>query len=315
MKNIDNSTHEIMTDLMIVVLIIFMLIVVALSLDIHNKINIISRENTFSGGKTQPLMLVSPVKYSSREEIAIYPQSVFYSGDKEASVMAISPASFANLLSFIDYGEIIDEGRTLPLINISMYGKDANVNINYFDSMSGETGVLKPAILTSLLQSVWPGYGFGKTPENYFFKVNKRAKIYFESDESNGQKTIVIGHYAIDITNTGTDNLFILNTLATAITDFIYIGAFNMEERFDILKAVEGEEATQYYKDWGRHGAGNKAAPFVKYAEAKKQFIEYRSRLNLTPPEWVETFFLDKIGANLKIISTQKHKIKLTKNN
>lgn len=306
MIELDNSTHEIMTDLMIVVLIIFMLIVVALSLDVHNKINIISKDNTFSGGKNQPILVVSPVKYKTREEIAIYPQSVFYSEDKKASVMAISPTSFINLLSFIDYGEIIDNDRTLPLINISLYGTGTNININYFNAETRETGVLKPDILKGLLKHVWPGYEFGQTPANYFFKVTKRARVFFESDDVDGKKSIVIGHYAIDISDSGPENLFILNTLATAITDFIYIGEYNFAERLNVLKEVEGEEAALYYNNWGTNESETIEAPFVKYVDAKKQFIEDRTRQNLTPPPWVEDFFLDKIGANLKIISTKK---------
>ena len=307
MMEIDNSTHEIMTDLMMVVLIIFLLIVVALSLDVHNKINIVSQDNTFSGGRTQPVLIVSPIRYSKNNKIAIYPQSILYTNSKETSVIAASPASFAGLLAFIDYGEINDNGRKRPLLNLHLYGRDTQDNISYEDSYNGENGTLDIKMLENILRTVWPDYQFSEASEDYFFNVTKRAKVYFETDVVNGKKSIIIGHYVIDITDTSMDSFFILNTLSTSVTDFIYIGEFNKEERINTLKKYYDEAAATYYDEWGKTGhLLNLPAPFVKYPKARKAFIDQRVSLNVTPPQWAMALFLDRVGANLKIISTKK---------
>ncbi len=307
MIEIDNSSNEIMTDLMMVVLIIFLLIVVALSLDVHNKINIVSKDNTFSGGRNQPALIVSPIKYSNGCKIAIYPQSILYSRNKNSSVIAISPASFAGLLSFIDYGEINDKGKKRPLLNLHLYGAGSRESISYKDNHNGENGVLDPQILESMLSTVWPDYQSGETNQKYFFNVTKRAKVYFETDIFNSKKSIIIGHYVIDLSEGSMDSLFILNTLSTSVTDFIYIGEFNKTERIDILRQNNGDMAAAYYDEWSKTGhLNNLPAPFVKYPKARHSFLEQRQALNITPPQWAMDLFLDKVGANLKIISTKK---------
>ena len=113
-------------------------------------------------------------------------------------------------------------------------------------------------------------------------------------------KQIIIGHCAIDISG---KEIGIFNSLATALTDFVYLGEFNKAERISFLKEYNGPEAAAYYEKWAEN-EDRLDSPFVRYEKSRIMFIRQRQHMNITPPQWVKSEFLDKIGANLKIMGS-----------
>jgi len=307
---------------MMVVLIIFLLMIVTLILSVSNHLNIVSKESTYSGGFQRPSLLVDAIHSRGVDHIVTYQldyeADVLISADVECK---FTPNMFANLLIFIDPGKISysKQASRLPMLTIrTRSGPNINPDIDKdkIDSGSepltnkrltledGTSGIVETNIIWTVVKNVWPGFNPAdfQMPVSGHFNVVNRPKIYYETSEKNGAKQIVIGHCVIDISG---KEIGIFNSLATALTDFVYLGKFNKEERIQFLKKFNGPEAAAYYENWAESG-DRLPSPFVKYEESRRMFIRNRRNMNITPPQWVKSEFLDKIGANLKIMGAVK---------
>ena len=108
-----------MSDLMMVILIIFLLMIVTLILSVSNHLNIVSKESTYSGGFQRPSLLVDAIHSDGLDHIVTYQldyeADVLVSADVECK---FTPSMFANLLIFIDPGKIDYKSRRLPMLTI-----------------------------------------------------------------------------------------------------------------------------------------------------------------------------------------------------
>ncbi|MBW1894177.1 MAG: hypothetical protein JRI91_10855 [Deltaproteobacteria bacterium] len=314
------NPFDVMSDLMMVILIIFLLMIVTLILSVSNHLNIVSKESTYSGGFQRPSLLVDAIRSGGVDHIVTYQldyeADVLVSADVECK---FTPSMFANLLIFIDPGDIGYKNRRLPMLTIRTRSS-SNINPNFskdeIDNSSepfaerrltledGTSGIVESNIIWDIVKNVWPGYEANdfQIPVSGHFNVVSRPKIYYETSDKNGAKQIIIGHCVIDISG---KEIGIFNSLATALTDFVYLGEFNKEERIRFLKEFNGPEAAAYYENWAESG-DRLPSPFVKYEESRRMFIRNRRNMNITPPQWVKSEFLDKIGANLKIMGAVK---------
>lgn len=310
------NPFDVMSDLMMVILIIFLLMIVTLILSVSTHLNIVSKESTYSGGFQRPSLLVDAIRAGGRDHIVTYQldyeADVLVSADVECK---FTPAMFANMLIFIDPGELNYKDRRLPMLTIRSrsnptIGKDGiNQDTILFDEKrltleDGTSGVVDSNIIWDIMKNVWPGF----RPKDFqipvagHFNVISRPKIYYETSRKNGSKQIVIGHCVIDIAS---KEIGIFNSLATALTDFVYLGEFSKEERIQILNEFDGPKAASYYATWEKNGDVY-GSPFVKYEKSRKMFIRKRRNRNIKPPQWVKSEFLNQIGANLKIMGAVK---------
>jgi hypothetical protein len=301
------NPYESMSDLLLSVLIIFILMLVVLSLDVSKKITILSNDNTYSGGNIRPALLLDSVVYSDGfRGFSFYDQRNLYSDEsgKEIFVYGMEGTYFIGLLPFIDPGLIRfnDDNKSL-LLKIQIYDKLKNFNYNHVNE-KGETGEIDISFLDQNLRKIWGNYNnISDNIPGDEFKVIDRVKIHYESIETNGKKEIIIGHYPIDVTN-DLDELskVIFNMLATSLTDFVYLGKYDSDERLSFFEKYGGDEAVKYFSDYLINADNAKIPPFVQYPSVAKKIIEFKQAKNYTPPGWIKEKFLNKIGANLKII-------------
>jgi len=164
----------------------------------------------------------------------------------------------------------------------------------------GTSGTVAGSIVWNIVKRIWPRYKANdfQIPVSGHFNVLSRPKIYYETSQRNGHKQIIIGHCVIDISG---KEIGIFNSLATALTDFVYLGEFNKAERIQFLRDYNGFEAAAYYEKWA-DSEDRLDSPFVMYEKSRHMFVKRRQNMNITPPQWVKSEFLDKIGANLKIM-------------
>jgi len=314
------NPFDVMSDLMMVILIIFLLMIVTLILSVSNHLNIVSKESTYSGGFQRPSLLVDAIHSGGIDHIVTYQldyeADVLVSADVECK---FTPSMFANLLIFIDPGKIDYKSKRLPMLTIrtrSVSGEKSIKNSSMDSSNGGQyqepfyekrltledgtSGTIASSVIWNIVKRIWPGYEANdfRIPVSGHFNVVSRPKIYYETSQKNGVKQIIIGHCVIDISG---KEIGIFNSLATALTDFVYLGEFNQKERIQFLKEFDGPEAAAYYENWAT-GGDKLDSPFVTYEKSRRMFIKNRQSMNITPPQWVKSDFLDKIGANLKIM-------------
>ncbi len=301
----DDEIGDTLVDLLTILLLVFLLVIVRFTFSVL-KVEFSSKENTFVGGMTRPGFLVSPIHFSDKNVIYIYKHGE-EDISSDASLFGLTAENFASLIGFIDYGSIVLENKHYPVFNITL-SEDSQKIINpVIINEEGEKGKIKKEILTDILKQVWPNYNIEELPENLFgsFKINKRPKIYYESLESNGHKMIVIGTVIIDVTN-GISSYykFIFDTLATEMMDFVYLGKFNRKERLHFLEKYGTDNSLIYYKKWSRNPE-NILPPLAKYNRPRIEYIKARVLKNEKPPTWINSLFLDRIGAKLKIIGSR----------
>jgi hypothetical protein len=311
------NPFDVMSDLMMVVLIIFLLMIVTLILSISNHLNIVSKESTYSGGFQRPSLLVDAIHSERGDHIVTYQldyeADVLVSADVECK---FTPSMFANMLIFIDPGEINYKKRRLPMLTIRTRS-DSNRNKGGINDSSptlfseekltledGTSGTVESDIIWDIVKNIWLGFNPKdfQIPVAGHFNVVSRPKVYYETSKKNGVKQIVIGHCVIDISS---KEIGIFNSLATALTDFVYLGEFNKENRIQFLEKFDGTEAAAYYEEWVKSG-DILDSPFVKYEKSRKMFIRKKQSMNIKPPQWVKSEFLNRIGANLKIMGAVK---------
>lgn len=309
----NSSPFDVMSDLMMVILIIFMLMIVTLILSVSTHLNIVSKESTFSGGFQRPSLLVNAVRSADQDYVITYQldyeSDILVSADVECK---FTKKMFSNLLIFIDPGELGYKSRRLPMIAVRIKDKEATPKDQYTYAAEeprddapvilndGTEGVYDSSVLWDVIKQVWPprDAGLYEMPVAGHFDVVRRPQIYYESLETDGRQQIIIGHCVLDIAS---KEIGIFNSLATALADFVYIGEFSREERIQFLKQTDGDTAAHYYEKWASAN-GAIDSPFVVYEKSRKAFIQHRKVQNITPPQWVKAEFLDKIGANLKIM-------------
>ncbi|MBU2651872.1 MAG: hypothetical protein KKA81_13160 [Bacteroidetes bacterium] len=306
-----------MADLMMIILIIFLLIIVSLILSVSTHLNIVSKESTYSGGFQRPSLIADAIIGDSKKSYIFtyqlnYEKDILVSADVECK---FSPQMFANLLAFVDPGEIIYKDRKLPMLTIRNKNYEFETTPDSFEVLDsgkikiwkdGISGFIDNSIMWGVIKSIWPEFDADdfRIPIAGRFQVNQRPQIYYESIEKGDQKQIIIGHCVLDIHS---KEIGIFNSLATALTDFVYLGPFDKDERIQFLVKYDGPDAANYYETWAQ-ASDSFEGPFVKYSKSREEFIRYRMLRNITPPQWVKEEFLDKIGANLKIMGSTENK-------
>lgn len=291
------SPHESMSDLLLTVLIIFLLMVVVLSLDVSSKIKVISKDNTYSGGRLRPTLLLDPLSYEDGSVgFSFFTQNDFFTPAKDMEVLGLSKRNVLELLCFIDPGALRNEsGQVVRLIDVKVYSHlREGININHVNQ-DGVHGEIDTKFLKDTISLVW-----GDKKDNTL----SRAKVYYQSFIEDGDHHISIGHYSLRANATDPPDP-ILNLLATSLTDFVYLGEVSRTDRERYFMKFGGKEAADYYNNYFESSSNTIEPPLVKYPEIKMQIIIEKTKLNLKPPKWVRSNFLDKIGANLKIIEEQ----------
>lgn len=291
------SPHESMSDLLLTVLIIFLLMVVVLSLDVSSKIKVISKDNTYSGGRIRPTLLIDPISYEDGSVgFSFYTQSDFFTPAEDMDTFGLTKRNVLGLLCFIDPGALRNEsGKIVRLLDVKVYSHlRGGINFN-FVNQDGVHGEIDTTLLKDTISLVW-----GDEKDNTL----SRAKVYYQSDIKDGDHSIVIGHYSFRANATDPTDP-VLNMLTTSLTDFVYIGEYSRTDRIGYFMKFGGEDAVDYYNNYLESSSNTIEPPLVKYPGIKKQIIIEKMKLNLKPPEWVRSNFLDKIGANLKIIEVQ----------
>jgi len=295
--------------ILMILLILFLLIICNLIISSVNREILLSGENTFSGGLIRPSFLITPARFSNdKKMILIYKQGAGKSNEDDF-VFGIPQDAFADILSFIDYGEINYNEKNYPVFQLKIIEEAKQGIIEpVIIGEDEEQGIIDTKIIENIISQVWPDYNYKKALEILpgWFNIAKRPKIYYESLSVADKKMILIGDFAIEVTNALTNNdKFLFDTMATSIIDFVYLGEFNLNKRIRFFENYGDKKAVDYYKKWNVGELKGSFSPFVKYPNICKKYIKTCVWENKRPPEWVKELFLDQIGVNLKV-STDK---------
>jgi len=297
--------------ILMILLILFLLIICNLVISAVNREILLSGENTFSGGLIRPSFLITPAQFpNDKKMILIYKQGARKFNEDEI-VFGIPQDVFADILAFIDYGEIDYNKEIYPAFQLKITEEEKQKTIeSVIIDKNGEKGVIDRKIIENIISEVWPDYDYKKAAEilQGWFNIATRPKIYYESLAVGDKKTILIGDFAIEVTNAlANKDKFLFDTMATSIIDFVYLGEFNLNKRIRFFEKYGGKKAADYYKRWKVGELKGSFSPFVKYVDIRKKYIKTYVWENKKPPEWVKELFLDQIGVNLKV-STDKQK-------
>ena len=198
-----SNSHEILADIMTVVVMIFLIFVLLLALTAGSKIAIESNENAFTGGNQRPTLFLMGSRYTNNKEqtraiVTTMALDSFIGGQSKNFVDTQLPEP-EGILVFIDPGEAVYRDKAYSAIQIA--NKNPNIDRNIVVKEGGESynATTDYAFLWDLITSVW-GHSqeyFSRTiPQSS--RITRRAAVYYESI-SQDPKRIVVGHHTIYI--------------------------------------------------------------------------------------------------------------------
>lgn len=302
-----SSSHEILADIMTVVVIIFLVLVLLLALSAGSKLAVETSDNTFTGGNQRTILFVNSAMYTnsagkSNLSFAHMDLNSFIGGQGQSFQDETLPFP-EGILIFIEPGEARYQDSKYSAIQIVHENPNIERTINIID-IDGQNYQGKPDsdAFWSLITSVW-----GHT-KDYFSttlppsaKITDRANVYYES-VSGETNQIVVGHHTITINEEllSDPSFALLQRLATSTVDFVYLGEFSADKRYDFFRRHYGDGAEAWYRSWQQGEVDT--PPFIKYADAPTKYAEIFSKLSDAPPEWVRRSFLSPLGVSQKII-------------
>ncbi len=296
-----------MVDLLTILLLVFLLIIIKLTLT-GFKIQFLSKDNTYSGGIIRPSFILTPITFDNNNIINIHKQDR-ENFEKDEVLLGVYDNSFSGLLSFIDPGEMYIGNKKEAVLHLKIEEDPTAMEfIIGSDNRTSGMAVLDKNILEDIIASVWDGYkltDFGSIVFNDKFNITRRPKLYYESLIKDKRRYVVIGDFTIEVTEgLSYNDEFIFSNLATSMMDFVYLGEFSEKKRVDFFRKYEGETSVTYYYKWNNSKDEiTMLPPFVKYKNIRKEYIKNYASDNIEPPLWIREGFLEKIGANLKVVN------------